>query len=103
MSGKSKILRTFIIGGALAATLATLSGCESMGRTVKNYQSDWGGGLNRILTVYGADGEVLYQQTGKFDIQESDNGNRVIYDDEDGLRHNIYLGSGTVIVHEIPE
>ena len=80
-----------------------LTGCETINRIGKNYESDWGGGLNRELTVYDADGEVLFEQKGKFDIQESDGGNKVIYDDQDGMRHNIYLGSGTVIVNEVPD
>ena len=80
-----------------------LTGCETMNRIGKNYESDWGGGLNRELTVYDANGEVLFEQTGKFDIQESDSGNKIVYDDQDGMRHNIYLGSGTVIVNEVPD
>ena len=88
---------------SLSLVVLILTGCETMSRIGKNYESDWGGGLNRELTVYDANGKVLFQQTGKFDIQECDNGNKIIYDDQDGYRHNIYLGSGTVIVNEVPE
>ena len=82
-------------------SVSLLTGCSTFGRISKNYESDWGGGLNRELTVYDATGGVLYRQTGKFDIQESDDGTKIIYDDENGLRHNIYLGSGTVVVNEL--
>ena len=90
-----------IVSLSLVALL--LTGCETVSRIGKNYESDWGGGLNRELTVYDTNGEVLFYQIGKFDIQENENGNKIIYDDQDGYRHNIYLGSGTVIVNEVPK
>ena len=90
-----------VISIALSFSALLMAGCSTLGRTVKNYESDWSGGLERELTVYDATGGVLYQQRGKFDIQESDDGTKIIYDDENGLRHNIYLGSGTVVVNEL--
>lgn len=39
--------------------------------------------------------------SGKFDISYDDN--RLQYVDEHNLKHNIYTGTGTVIVKEIKE
>ena len=68
--------------------LATLCGCtESWDRAVVDAKSNWTGGLNRTVTVYTANGDVIAQYTGKIDIETSEggyvkfdlNGKRYIY------------------------
>lgn len=63
----------------------TLTGCASWQRSLKSIGSDISGGLNRTVTVYSYDGDVLGSWTGKFDVSESAsetffdiNGKRVI-------------------------
>lgn len=69
----------------LAAMVLALTSCASLSREVKSFGSDITGGLNRTVTVYSYDGDVLGQWSGKFDVSESEsetffdvNGKRVI-------------------------
>ena len=69
----------------LAAMVLSLAGCASWSRTWKSFGSDITGGLNRTVTVYSYDGDILGQWSGKFDVSESEsetyfdvNGKRVI-------------------------
>lgn len=50
---------------------ACLTGCASWKRGLKSIGSDISGGLNRTVTVYSYDGDVLGQWSGKFDVSES--------------------------------
>lgn len=72
----------------LVAMIATpLSGCSSCERMEKDIKSDIGGGLERIVTVYNADGEVLKTYEGKIDLETTEggivkfdlNGQRIMY------------------------
>lgn len=72
----------------LAAMVLSLAGCASWNRELKSFESDISGGLNRTVTVYSYDGDVLGQWSGKFDVSESENetffdvgGKRVIIQD----------------------
>ena len=57
---------------ALLATMAlALTGCASWSRAWKSFGSDVAGGLNRTVTVYSYDGDVLGQWSGKFDVSDS--------------------------------
>lgn len=69
----------------LATMVLSLAGCASLSREVKSFESDISGGLNRTVTVYSYDGDILGQWSGKFDVSESEsetyfdvNGKRVI-------------------------
>lgn len=97
-------MRRLITCAAIALALTSaLGGCSDFGRAVKSAESNWGGGLLRELRVFDATGDEIYHQIGRFDIQETETGDKVLYDDERGLRHIIYPGSGTVIVNEIEQ
>ena len=69
----------------LAAMVLALTGCASWSRPWKSFGSAITGGLNRTVTVYSYDGDVLGQLSSKFDVSESEsetffdvNGKRVI-------------------------
>ena len=69
----------------LAAMVLSLAGCASWNRELKSFKSDISGGLNRTVTVYSYDGDILGQWSGTFDVSESEsetyfdvNGKRVI-------------------------
>ena len=69
----------------LATMVLSLAGCASWNRELKSFKSDVAGGLDRTVTVYSYDGDVLGQWSGKFDASESEsetffdvNGKRVI-------------------------
>lgn len=79
--------------------LLFLSGCESMERMEKNFSSEFGGGLDRTVTVYSESGDVLFQDEGKFDVEISET--RIKYIDEDGKLVIFYMGnSSSALVEE---
>lgn len=71
----------------LALTMVTFTGCASCNRALTDLKSDISGGLQRTLTVYTADGDVLAWYTGKIDLESNEggyvkfdlNGKRYIY------------------------
>ena len=78
---------------------------ESGKRALKTQESNLGGGIEREITVYDLNGEVIEQYSGKFDVDfdNTESGERVVFDDEDHLRHVIYPGGGVVIINEIKQ
>lgn len=85
--------------GVVAATIVLLlSGCsESFQREMKTVVSEYTGGLNRTAKVYTGNGELIASYEGKFDVQSSEYGNKVLFDIE-GKRVIIY--NAVVIVEE---
>ena len=68
-------------------------------RARKTQDSNLKYGLNRRIEVYDATGNLIKTYEGKFDIEyDSD---RIIFDDENRLRHIIYYPTGTVIIDEV--
>lgn len=67
--------------------MLALGGCASISRGAKDLESDLRGGINRIVTVYTADGEVLKTYEGKIDMANTEggivkfdlNGQRIMY------------------------
>lgn len=64
-----------------------LCGCTSIQRGLKDIDSDLSGGLDRVVTVYNANGEVLKTYEGKIDLAPTEggivkfdlNGQRIMY------------------------
>lgn len=65
-----------------------LTGCtESCNRSCVDIKSNWTGGLNRIVNVYTANGDLIAKYEGKIDLDSNDgcyvkfdfNGKRYIY------------------------
>lgn len=75
------------------------TGTEAGKRAVKTQQSNFGGGIERRITVYDVEGDVIAKYEGRFDIEYDDD--RILFDDEEGLRHIIYYPTGNVIVDEV--
>ena len=95
-----KIVKLIVAVVAVVITIITLTGCgASWERAKKDWDSEFGNGINREIIVYSATGEEVWRFEGKFDI-EYENG-RVLFDDENNLRHVIYFQNGTVIVNEV--
>ena len=89
---------------ALAAMLL-LTGCgEGWKRTVKDFQSNYGGGIYRTVTVYDYEGDTLRTWTGKFDVQFDTSGaGQVLFDriDSTGHRKRVVVQGGIVINEEL--
>ncbi len=88
--------------GAIILLIIVISLNTASGRRwMKDMGSEFGGGLHREILVYNANGSVIYEARGKFDISFSEG--RLQYVDENNLKHNIYMGyNATVIVNELP-
>ena len=76
------------------------SNTESGKRAVKTQESNFNEGIKRSVHVYDMNGGLIKEYEGKFDV-DYDN-DRVIFDDEKGMRHIIYYPTGTIIIDEIP-
>ena len=68
-------------------------------RALKTQESNFNNGVKRRVEVYDATGNLIKEYTGTFDIEYDDD--RILFDDEHGLRHIIYYPTGTVIVDEL--
>ena len=79
--------------------LALCSCTEACDRYVKDFESDFGGGLPRTVSVYDLSGNLVKEYTGKFDI-ETDNKSYILWDDEMGKRHIIYFSTFNIIIDE---
>lgn len=88
-----------ILMGIMLIIVLTLSmtGCAGLTRTCKSIGSDLTGGLDRVVTVYDQNGNVLQTYEGKIDIEDTDYGNKILFD-LNGKRIVIYNSS--VIVEE---
>ena len=64
-------------------------------RHLKDFQSDYTGGLNRTITAYSATGEKLGEWSGKIDVEISD---QKVKFDLNGKRTIIY--NAAVIIQE---
>lgn len=74
------------------------TGCESCSRSMKSLRSDVGGGLNRTISVYDYNGQLIKSWTGKFDVAENPNKNQVYFDDQNGKR--VIIDGGIIINEE---
>ena len=93
------------LGVGIALAVAILVGMlfyfnrtEPGRRAFHTQQSEWNGGLNRSVRVYDVTGELIVEYSGRFDVDYD--AERIIFDDEDGLRHIIYFSVSTVIIDE---
>lgn len=103
MEPRGKIIGVTILIAVIAGTWFGLvwyfNNTASGARALKTQQSNFDNGINRVITVYDIEGDVIQQYEGKFDIDYSDE--RILFDDEQGNRHIIYFKTGTVIVTEV--
>lgn len=86
-SGWKTILITTIILAIAIGIGACCYNSQSMKRLGKDIKSNLNGGLNRTVTVYTADGEILKTYKGKIDLETTEggivkfdlNGQRIMY------------------------
>ena len=89
-------MKRVMIGLVVLVLLVSVVGCAAASRSLKDFGSSVTG-LNRVMTVYDANGDVLRTYTGTFDIQSTQYGNEVKFD-INGKRHIIY--NAIVVVDE---
>lgn len=106
-SSKIKILLGFISIGIGVIVIASaifvttpLTKTESFKRFSKSLESEFQGGITREIVVYSEGGTEIYRESGKFDVEHTND--RLKWVDEDGHVQIIYLGrSSTAVVNEI--
>lgn len=83
-----KVAKKIIVGMLAIGIIFFLCGCgASWKRVQKNWDSNIDGGLNREITVYDYNGNIIKKYQGKCDIQTNEN--KVLFD-LDGKRIIIY-------------
>lgn len=88
-------MKNKVLALILAVCVAvSMSSCSSIDRGMKSLSSDFGGGLNRTVTVYDYNGNVIKSYSGKFDVSESEN---EVYFDINGKRVIIH---GGIVINE---
>ena len=93
------IVATVIVTAAIiAGSIWWLYYTEGGQRAIKTFDSETTGGLQRTVCVYDMEGDLIRTYEGKFDIEYDDN--RMMFDDENGVRHQIFYSTGTVTVDE---
>ena len=86
--------KKIITGITILGIIVGIGGCQSWERSMKSLSSDISGGLDRTVTVYDYNGQVIRQYAGKFDVSESEN---EVYFDIDGKRVIIH---GGIVINE---
>ena len=80
-------MKRFLAITLIILTMGQLTGCASCDRAWIDIKSDVGGGLNRTINVYTANGDIIATYTGKIDLEVTQggyvkfdyNGKRYIY------------------------
>ncbi len=72
---------------------------ESGRRALRDQESNLTGGIERTVSVYDINGNLIKEYAGRFDI-ETDHASYILFDDENGDRHMIYYTTGTIIIDE---
>lgn len=92
-------LTTVCVIVCIASVFTAINHTEGGKRWKKDLQSEFDGGLQRTITIYNQDGEILKSYEGKMDIQ-SNEGNKIAFV-MDSVKYIIYKGDfDTVIVEE---
>lgn len=82
----------------LAGMLFYYNNTASGKRAFKTQDSNLNDGLYRGIYVYSMNGELIEEYHGKFDVDYDES--RLVFDDEEGLRHVVYYTTGTVVINE---
>lgn len=93
------VLIAVIISGIILGVMLWYYNETAAGaRALKTQESNFNNGIERTITVYDMEGDIIQRFEGRFDIEYDDD--RILFDDENGKRHIIYYPTGTVIVDE---
>ena len=98
---EGKTIRSILLGGGItvlaviAIVVFLVFNSASCQREVKSFQSDFGGGIERTVTVYDYNGIVVREWHGTFDVAED---NQEVYFDLDGDR--IIVQGGIIVIEE---
>ncbi|MFR7821205.1 DUF5052 family protein [Candidatus Pseudoruminococcus sp.] len=83
----ARLKKIIVITISVSVLIVSMAACSSFNRKIKDTTSDFGGGLNRTITIYDYNGNIIKTYEGKCDIEESEN--KVLFD-INGKRTIIY-------------
>lgn len=96
---KRNIIKIIALLLVLVMCLSLASCTASCARSCKDINSNYNGGLHRVVKVYDINGNLVAEYEGKFDI-ETDEESYILWDDELGKRHIIYYTTFNIIIDE---
>ena len=97
----SSIVSIIIIIGIIISGFWYYENVASGIREMKDQESALNNGIEREITITAEDGREIFYYKGKCDI-ETDNGNYILFEDEEGKRQIIYWGvTDTIIISEL--
>lgn len=97
----ASVIIAIILIGTIIFQLWYYSNTEVGQRAMKTQETKLGDGIERVITVYDINGNIIKTYEGKFDITyDSNDSDGLIWDDEQGKRHIIYYTTGTITVDE---
>ena len=96
------LLLGLILGGLLIGGAIFYLNTESGKRAIKDMESEMNNGINRTVSVYDVNGELIKEYRGKFDVDTGscETAPYIVFDDENGKRHIIYYTTGTITIDE---
>ena len=95
---KSTVLAIIVFLFAVFVTACICSSCtEGQKRSLKDIQSDWGGGIERTAVLMDYNGDTIKTWHGKFDIRDSGSDNQIFFD-LDGKR--VWIQGGIFVSEE---
>lgn len=100
MSRKAKTgvwVTVLAILGIIVGSLIWYFNTASGERALKTMRSNNAGGLERVVKVYSNSGELIQTYEGKIDVQDTEYGNKVLFD-LNGKRIVIY--NATIVTEE---
>ena len=86
--------KIFLVVTTIVCSISLVGCTESFRREFKSFKSNVSGGLERTVTVYDYNGEVINSWEGKFDVSASEN---EVYFDIDGKRVIVH---GGIVINE---
>lgn len=66
--------KRFCIVALITILMSQLTGCASCDRAFVDFKSDVGGGLDRTINVYTANGDLIATYSGRIDLESTASG-----------------------------
>ena len=86
------------IGIVILIIIAMVFNKASTRRWFRDIRSEFNNGMERTITVYDMNGDVIKEYNGKFDVEIENQ--KIKFDEADGTRHIVVVGSGTVCIDD---
>lgn len=90
-----------VVALAVGGMMFWLYGTQQGKRAQKNTESNLGDGLKREIVLYTRDGDIIKKYTVIGDVEYKYDPYRIVFEDENGLRHTISPGDNPITNDEI--